>query len=256
MTYKPDDYWESRLTERFRLSGVGHIRFSEFYNKWLYKAKTRALDKALRIHQPDLSDKAVCDIGCGTGFFVEYYSRRGVKHITGIDITRVSIENLKSKYPQYDFITADISGSSGIVETGHRFGLLNVFDVLYHIKDDEAFKRAIANIAAMAENGALILATDVYGESDIDIAEHVEFRSKATYDEGFGKNDISIEAVYPLYYLLNRPIFGCIIKGALDKLGRGLDNSLAPLYYYLDGVLVSVKRSNLRLIVARKQSHR
>ncbi len=256
MTYKPDDYWESRLSKRFKLSGVGHIRFSEFYNKWLYRAKSRVLEKALRIHQPDLADKVVCDIGCGTGFFVEYYSRRGVKHITGIDITRVSVENLKSKYPHYDFITADISASSGVVETGHSFGLVNVFDILYHIKDGEAFKRAIANIAAMAENGALILATDVCGESDIDTAEHVEFRSKATYEEEFGKNGISIEAVYPLYYLLNRPIFGDILKGPLAKLGRGLDNSLAPLFYYLDGAIVSVKRSNLKLIVARKHTDR
>lgn len=59
MTHKPDDYWESRLADQFKLSGAGHICFSEFYNKWLYRAKNRVLKKALRVHQFDPADKTV-----------------------------------------------------------------------------------------------------------------------------------------------------------------------------------------------------
>lgn len=51
MTCKPDDYWESRLADRFKFSGVGYTYFSEFYNKWLYRAKKRDPEKALRVHQ-------------------------------------------------------------------------------------------------------------------------------------------------------------------------------------------------------------
>lgn len=50
MTYEPQSYWQKRLSERFSLSEVGYAGFSEYYNKWLYKAEIRALKKMLSLY--------------------------------------------------------------------------------------------------------------------------------------------------------------------------------------------------------------
>ena len=39
----------------------------------------------------------------------------------------------------------------------------------------------------------------------------------------------------------------------LEKIGH-LDNLLAPLYYFLDAILLSQKRKNLNLIIAEKNN--
>ncbi|MGV7223495.1 MAG: class I SAM-dependent methyltransferase [Nitrospinales bacterium] len=252
VVYKPDAYWEDRLSERFNLSGVGHISFSEFYNRWIYKAKLRVLKKAFHENGINVCDKTVCDIGCGTGFFVDFYSRNNVKELLGIDIAQISVENLKSKYPQYNFLKSDISTSASLSTVNQRFDIVNIFDVLYHIKDDASFNKAISNISSLVGPGDFILITDMYGDCDIDIADHVRFRGSDTYREVLQNNDISIISAYPVYYLLNRYLLGSLLSGKMGKLGKKADNMLASLYYFLDGFIMSKKRSNLKLIVARK----
>ena len=251
--YNPKDYWEERLLKRFKLSGVGHFGFSEYYNKWLYKAKIRTFKKALLSQQIDIRNRVVCDIGCGTGFFVDFYKFQGAKDIVGIDITSISIENLKRKYFEYHFIEEDISSYSLVSKINRKFDIINAFDVLYHIKDDKAFKRAIANISGLTKENGLIFISDLYeSKKDIDVAKHVKFRNKGIYKAILKENDAEIIAIYPLYYLLNRLIFGRVKLVDLQKMGLSLDNLFAPIYYHLDRVLLSPKRNNLNLIVAKK----
>ncbi len=72
------------------------------------------------------------------------------------------------------------------------------------------------------------------------------------YREVFQKNNISMVTLYPLYYLLNCSLFGRLGFGKVKKFGRKLDNRLAPVYYYFDGIISSVKKNNLKIIVAKK----
>ena len=248
--YNPENYWEKRLTNGFNLSKVGHLGFSEHYNKFLYKAKTRTLKKALSFYQIDISNKTVCDIGCGTGFFVDFYKHLGARDIAGIDITNISVENLKLKYPEYNFIRSDISSSLLEAIPKRKFDILNVFDVLYHIKDNNAFRYAIINISNLTQKGGFILISDMYGTKNIEPAEHVKFRSKKIYKEILTENGIEVIAILPLYYLLNRPIFGKIYHSCIK-----IDNLFAPIYYYFDSFLLSYMKNtknNLNLIISRK----
>ena len=232
MTYNPKTYWEKRLSGKFSLSGVGYAGFSEYYNKWLYKAKIRTLKKALSLFKIDISNKTICDIGCGTGFFVEFYKQLGVKEIVGIDITSISIESLKLKYPEYDFIRGDVSSYKLEKIVKRKFDILNVFDVLYHIKGDKAFEQAIANISSLTQKMGFIFISDMYGLNNIEPAEHVKFRGRKIYKEVLAENGIEMIGILPLYYLLNQPIFGKI-----HRLGIKIDNLFAPIYYYLDTLL-------------------
>jgi SAM-dependent methyltransferase len=252
MIYSPENYWKKRLSDGFSLSKVGHLGFSEYYNKWLYKAKIRAFKKALLSEHIDIHNATVCDIGCGTGFFVEFYKFQGAKEIVGVDITTVSVENLKQQYPKYNFVKEDISSPLLVPKINRKFDLLNVFDVLYHIIDDKLFGQAITNICSLTNDNGSILITDLFGSKDINSAEHVKFRSKEAYETALEKNSAKLLAIYPLYFFLNRPLFGKFRITILRKIGMKMDNLFVPIYYLLDKIFLSPKRSNLSLIAARK----
>jgi len=253
LIYNPENYWKKRLSEDFNLKGVGHIYYNEHYNKWLYKGKIRALKKVLKLFSIDLKNKIICDIGSGMGFFINFYHIHKAKYILGIDITDISIEWLRNNYPEYHFIRNDISKPSLYQKYNSKFDIINVFDVIYHITDDEAFERAIFNIAQLAKKDGFIFITDLFGAQTIQAAEHVKFRDKKTYQVTFKENNLDILCIYPLYYLLNQQIFGKINILGFRRIGKRLDSTFSPLYYFLDNFLLSLKRSNLNLLVATKR---
>jgi len=254
MSYIPEKYWNKRLLHNFNLSAVGHIGFNEYYNRWLYKAKIKVLREAMKSLCISIYEKTICDIGCGTGFFVGFYHDQKAKKIIGIDITNISIDNLKKKYPQYKFIKGDISSPQLVSTINSSFDILNVFDVLYHIIDDEAFIQAITNIVSLTKKNGIILLSDLAGQNNISVAQHVKFRNRKFYENILRENNARIIGIYPLYYFMNRPILGKVNIKFFRKIGIGaLDSLIVPIYYFLDRLwFLLSERSNLNLVVARR----
>lgn len=251
MTYNPGDYWEKRLSQKFSLSRVGNISFSERYNAWCYKAKARRLKEALISNSIEVKGRTVCDIGCGTGFYTNFYLQRGAKNIVGVDITGVSIENLKKKHPNHSFVQGNIALPSILEQINLRFDIINIIDVLYHVTEDSAFNQALLNIFALTKLNGYIIFTDTWNQRNVRCAEHVRTRSKEAYEAIFKEKGIEILAVYPVFNLLNWPLFGRIPIPHFNL----IDNFFAPVYYYMDKVWLPSKRSNLTMIVARKTAH-
>ena len=131
MSYKPQEFWDQRLSEQFDLRGTGETGLSLAYNEACYTLRREVLDRALREVRVDPRSRRVLDVGCGSGFWADYYLRRGAVY-TGIDISSVSIERLARKYPQSRFIHSDVSDAA----LEERYDAVNAFDVLYHITDD------------------------------------------------------------------------------------------------------------------------
>jgi len=244
MTYEPKKYWEDRLKTNFDITGVGCLGFNETYNKYLHSLKLSSLGMILDGHAV-IEGKYVLDIGCGTGFFVDYYSRKGAKKITGVDITKVSILKLREKYPHYNFLVADI-GSPNIY-LKERFNIVNAFDVLYHIVDDAKFKTALHNISSLCAKGGYVLITDYFCKKDIIPATHVHHRSLRTYENELSKGGIKIVDIIPMYYLMNRRF----------HLPNFMLNKICPVFYLIDRSLQRTKTSNgrnMKLMIGTKNS--
>lgn len=99
MTYQPEKYWQQRLSQHFDLQGVGHISFDQKYNQYLYALKLSRLEHLVKKHNICLESKSICDIGCGTGVFVDYFNKKCVRQVIGVDIAPVSIQHLRSIFP-------------------------------------------------------------------------------------------------------------------------------------------------------------
>lgn len=245
MSYCPGEYWEKRLSEQFDITRTGTLGFSPEYNKWLYRAKIRALHYILKKYAIQITKKSIIDLGCGTGFFIDFYSQFAPSEITGIDITKTSVSQLSLRYPKYSFIQGKIE-SHEMQELG-KFDIVNVFDVLYHLKITEDFTCVMQNIASITKAGGHIFITDLLGTSDIDAAEHVTFRGIATYKSAFDALGIEIIDVVPMYNGLNKQ-FKYLKVNIINR----YDKLLAPILYFLDGIFISHGRSNMKLLVARK----
>jgi SAM-dependent methyltransferase len=251
--FDAQQYWEARLSERFDLTGVGTHGFNRYYNRWLYRAKLRALKKAFAQFDIQCEHKDVLDVGCGTGFFVDTYHALGARSITGIDITQKSIQALKHKYPHHTFVQMDIGKER--TEVLGRFDIINAFDVLYHVQDESAFQNAVANLAQASRRGTYIFLTDLLGPTRVQISDHVTFRALDTYTEAFAQHGLEVLSTIPMYSLMNRPFpsWGREMGKATTGLIVRLDNLLAPALYFLDRFVLTEQRSNMKLLVGGKQ---
>lgn len=244
--YQPEEYWEKRLAEHSNLTGVGHISFDENYNKYLYKLKESTLKLVLKKYQVEVKNKNILDVGSGTGFFIDFYSKLGARSITGIDIAPKSIENLKKKYPNFKFKMIDISSKDVPLILKNEYDIINVFDVLYHIIDRKRFENAINNIGKMIKNGGYIFITDVFDNKNTSPADHVRFRSLDSYKKLLRPNNVEILDIQPMYHLMNK---------SFTYVPISFLNGIAPLLYKMDSLLNRLlisNSNNLKIIVCIK----
>lgn len=57
---------------------------------------------------PNLANKSVLCIGCGTGEECDYISKQGAKKVVGIDISDGLIEFAQKSYPKINFYVMDM----------------------------------------------------------------------------------------------------------------------------------------------------
>ena len=199
MTYRPQEFWEQRLSEQFDLRGTGETSMSVAYNRACYQLRREVLDRALAGAGVDPRGRSVLDVGCGTGFWTAYYLGRGARY-TGLDIAATSIERLRGQYPQSRFVQSDVSEA----DIPERYDIVNVFDVLYHITDDARFDAALRRLAGAVAPGGLLLLTDLFADPR-GLAEHNKMRSLARYRAELDTMDIAwrYAPLAPTHVLLN-----------------------------------------------------
>ncbi len=107
--FDASDYWKDRLEQRFDLTGVGFKRRSAAFNRWVYRVRTETLDQLFEQNEWPCEGKAILDVGCGTGYFIDHWLKRRANPIVGVDVTEVSIERLSERFPEAEFACVDIT---------------------------------------------------------------------------------------------------------------------------------------------------
>ncbi len=198
MSYRPQEFWEQRLAEQFDLRGTGETGLSLAYNRACYALRAEVLQSCLVRAGMLPAGRRVLDVGCGTGFWTEYYVSRGA-HYTGVDIAQVSVDRLAARYPGQRFIRADVSDG---VPNG-PYDLINAFDVLYHVIDDERWESALRQLAGALAPSGLLLVTDVFSDRGA-LAEHNVMRPLGRYLAVLDSAGLVREQLLPTHVLLNR----------------------------------------------------
>lgn len=262
--YEPESYWQERLSKNFSLSGVGHSGLGLEYNKWLYKARIRALNRLLKNRWINPKGNQVLDIGCGNGFYIDYWEKLGADNIVGLDITETSISRLSASYPKYRFIKADITEEK--LELRDSFDIITAFDVLFHIVDEDKFERAIKNIKSLSHKGTKILIMDSFLSQPRLPGFHENDRTLDCYQEVLVKNGLEAVTIMPIFYFMGNPIDLSRVKSKLRQsivrcswgitrrlvslsnrlwlLGRILNYLLGGFLYTLDGIIMKYAQNS------------
>jgi SAM-dependent methyltransferase len=157
MAYDPGEHW-SRLHARGDLSSVGQSGLSADLNTWIYRALERRVRRYVRRNHALDGVTAAFDVGAGTGYWVRVWHELGIMRVDGCDLVPAAVERLGAAFgPRGDrFVAADIGASGADLPAG-PYGFVSVMNVLLHLTDDDAFRRALANVATLVGPGGTLL---------------------------------------------------------------------------------------------------
>jgi SAM-dependent methyltransferase len=199
-------YWDRRLDEHWGPHGVGCLVYGRRYNSWLYKIRRAVFERILRRFDIHPAEAAVLDIGCGTGFYIEQWRKAGVGALTGLDIAEVSVRRLGRQYRDVAFLRWDIS-EGPLPLAPSTFDVVSAFDVLFHIVNNDAYRRALENIHAVLKRDGYLFYSDTFlhwGEKTY--SSYWKGRTLASVEEVLHECGFRVVARLPMFVLMNAPV--------------------------------------------------
>lgn len=224
--FNQPEYWQSRISGELDLGVVGYRSLGKGYNQIIYQRRLEALNEIVSASSKPFNELKILEIGCGSGFYVEYWQSLGVRSLTGVDISPGSIELMKKLYPNYSFFVVDGTNSNALASLNGQFDIITIFDVIYHVIDDNKATKLLLNCASVLNNTGNILVTDCPGDTNYGFVKHVRYRSTSFYVESLNSVEHVILDRMHLFNLLHPPLAR---NKALDYVISGL--------YYLAGKL-------------------
>lgn len=135
--------------------------YDDYAVKWAEKMRSgkntahRFLEKpAMYKKLPNLRNKSVLCIGCGTGEECERLKSLGAERVVGIDISKGLIDWAKKSYPRLEFRVMDMEKMDFPPES---FDLIYSSLTLHYVKDWKKTLRGIHKI--LKKNGAFLFST-------------------------------------------------------------------------------------------------
>ena len=153
------DWWDRRHAELPAYQAVGCEGIGVPFNAWMYRVRRHVFRRVVGPLLPRPGTAAVLDVASGFGFYVERWRELGVTDVTASDAAPTALAELRRRHPDVPAVALDVTAeTSGL--RGRRFDAISAFDVLFHIVDDEAYGRAIANLASLLRPGGLLVLSE------------------------------------------------------------------------------------------------
>ncbi|MEJ7782814.1 MAG: class I SAM-dependent methyltransferase [Solirubrobacteraceae bacterium] len=197
--YRPAAYWTERLERAFDEQGVGCVDYDRAYNRWLYRAKARTLERALALTGPPGD---VLDVGSGTGWVVAVLLAHGGR-VQGCDITQLSVERLRARHPGLAFFRVEL-GAQPLPHPDASFDTVTMLDVAYHITEEAHWRAAVGEVARVLRPGGRLVVTDGLGDGDRTPASHVRFRGLGAWNAAAAHAGLVLEQRFAAFRWLSR----------------------------------------------------
>jgi len=264
--FNPKQYWNERLKNNYSIEGVGDITLGK-YNKYLYKIRKYAFKRLLKKLKLNNSNVNIADIGAGTGFYVDLWSKANVNHIFGYDISQHAVKELNNRFNgnKYCFKQLDI-GTFEDINTS-QFDVISAFDIFYHIVDDNHYKRAFFNINKMLKkDGLFIFSENLIRNKNEYRIPHQVCRTKTNTYKTIKDNGFEIVAKTPMFYLMNTSFYPTnvfqkytfvLISKVIAK-NKKLAGFIGFIFYPLEILAISVLKisRSTEIIICKKMEEK
>jgi len=195
------DFWNRRYA-KFTLSESGWTGAGEALNARIYACKLQALRRAIAALGLSRGQAwSVLDAGCGQGHFTRFYAAVYPKSsYMGLDISERAVSHLRQTMPGSEFHVADICEWDD--PQGRTFDLIQCFEVLHLILDDDLLLRALANLARLIAPGGALLVTAARPDQTVHVSNYLHYRNGAFWDRAIASLGLRVADERPMYYWL------------------------------------------------------
>jgi SAM-dependent methyltransferase len=203
--FDPRSYWEQRLSEHYTLDGVGYLGLGEGFNRWMYRVRRHVFLREARRLFSDPRELRVLDVGSGTGFYLDRWHELGVASVTGSDLTQVAVVNLQQRNPLDAIAAFDVGGDDHPFGST-RFAAVSMMDVLFHVVDDQRFRRAFTSVFELLEPGGVLIFSENFLHGDAIRLPHQASRSLREIDQSLADAGFDVLRRRPVFCLMNAPL--------------------------------------------------
>jgi SAM-dependent methyltransferase len=117
----------------------------------------------------------------------------------------VAVERLRRRYPSTDVVQLDIGGDPAGLPR-RRFDVVSVVDVLFHITDDLAYRRAFENLSALVRPGGLLVLSENFLHSSASTGTQQVNRSITEIESLLRGAGFEPLLRRPMFVLMNYPV--------------------------------------------------
>lgn len=153
--YNAKNYWQDRFSKYgMSLKGVGNDNLSERENLGQYTEDLRVFEKTCQSLKLNLKEANILDIGCGNGYWCDFFFKNSVKSYVGLDITDKLFVALRKAYIGFRFIKRDISIGK---LPANKFDLVVMIEVAGHIVTKKKLSSAFDSIKKSLRPGGIFI---------------------------------------------------------------------------------------------------
>jgi 2-polyprenyl-3-methyl-5-hydroxy-6-metoxy-1,4-benzoquinol methylase len=205
MTVDETSHWEEQHRADDSLNAVGWAGLGRAFNGWMYAVRRRVIRRVVPAHVRFGPETRVLDMGSGTGFYLDLWRELGAGHIEGSDITENATRRLRASRPGVPIHRCDLGGDPGQLPEG-PFDVVSAMDVLFHIVDQAAYERAIANLALLVRPGGHVVLSENLLHGRVHVAPVQVSRSEEEILRLLRASGLEPVARAPMFVLLNGPV--------------------------------------------------
>jgi SAM-dependent methyltransferase len=198
-------YWEHRLGGPSDEEAVGHAGLGAGLNTWMMRVRRAVFLREVGPLVGSLPVSSALDVGSGTGVNVERWRELGVSEIVGSDIAQVAVDRLAERYPSMRFVRFELGSALPDELRGRRFGAISAMEVLFHVLDDEAYRRALASLFDLLAPGGLLVFSENFLHGQELRSAHQRSRTVDEIERAVREAGFEIVRRRPLFFLMNAP---------------------------------------------------
>jgi 2-polyprenyl-3-methyl-5-hydroxy-6-metoxy-1,4-benzoquinol methylase len=210
MGYNNKQYWSTLVGNAMNLKEVGWPQWTEAFNAARYQLTSQQTIATLQQLFADNPPATILEIGCGSGFWTNILcALYPTASYTGVDISAKSISKLTEKYKAnklVQFKHADVSSEADCNQL-LQYDLVICMEVLLHIKQDDAWQKAVQHILHASKNYCIISDPFHFWQGPtITEADNHKIRQWQDYKGSFDNNNFSVISIAPRTFLLDNNI--------------------------------------------------
>ena len=184
----PAEFFERYHEQYFNERELISPEWTWYETRYHYNLVENGIIDILRRHAPRVRGNSVLDVGAGTGHWIDFFHHVLESEVTAVDFSSLSVERLKQRHrgdSSVEVLKLDISEPEASLHG--RFDVINAIGVMFHIVDDDRWRRAVANLCGYLRSGGVAIVGGEFGSRTEDLGVMRRVRSLAEWDAAIGR---------------------------------------------------------------------